>query len=223
MALPSDLEYPRRVVVDDTDSRIKYDSGSWTIDNNSFDSITRLGAPYNGTQHGTASTTASFSFQFEGDFVQVRGGKDNRKITRPDGVVSDNTTLLAKWTCSIDGSPITSGSYYVYMFDTTHNMLCEQSHLSHSPHTLTVNVTIDDPNTQMFWLDKIEYSPLPGANLAQEVMKFDASDSSIQYDNSTGAWLAIDKLFNATGTTGASANVIFNGMLKNLDRAFMNA
>ncbi|KAF9260634.1 hypothetical protein L218DRAFT_565684 [Marasmius fiardii PR-910] len=212
MAFPSDFAYPRRVVVDDTDPRIKYESGTWTIDNDSFDGITRMGAPYNRTQHGTASSTASFSFQFEGEFVQVRGSKDNRKITRPKGVVVDDSTQLAKWTCSIDGDQIQSGYYYAEIFDVTHNMLCEQSHLSRTLHTLSVNVTLDDPTTQMFWLDKIEYAPLPGANLAQEVIKFDASDPSIQFDNSTGAWISLSDLFNATGTTGASASVNFNAL-----------
>ncbi|KAF9255637.1 hypothetical protein L218DRAFT_950612 [Marasmius fiardii PR-910] len=211
MAYPSDLEYSRRVVVDDTDPRIKYDQGSWAMDTNSFDGITIFGAPYNGTQHGTASSSASFSFQFEGEFVQVRGTKDNRKVARPEGVNNDNTTLLAKWTCQVDGSAIKTTAYRPYAFDVTNNMLCEQGKLSHGPHTLTVNVTIDDPNTQMFWLDKVEYTPLPDANLAKEVMKYDSSDPSIQVDNSTGNWKTIGSLFNGTGTTGASASFKFNG------------
>ena len=67
MSYISDVKYPRRVVVDDTDPRIHYNQGEWTIDNHSFDDITVFGLPYNGTMHGTASATASFSFGFEGE------------------------------------------------------------------------------------------------------------------------------------------------------------
>ncbi|KAL0576940.1 hypothetical protein V5O48_005047 [Marasmius crinis-equi] len=211
MSYPSDAEYPRRVVVDDTDPRIKYEQGDWTVDNHSFDDITIHGLPYNGTMHGTTSSTASFSFQFEGEFVQVRGAKDNRKVTRPDGTNNDNSTLLAKWTCQVDGSSIKTTGYRPFMFDVTNNMLCEQGKLSRGPHTLTVNVTLDDPNTQAFWLDQVEFTPLLDADLAKEVLKFDSSDPAIQVDNSTRAWKSISNLFNGTGTTGASATFRFNG------------
>ncbi|KAJ8080322.1 hypothetical protein PM082_017155 [Marasmius tenuissimus] len=210
MSYPSDVEYPRRVVVDDTDPRIKYNQGDWAIDNHSFDDITIFGLPYNGTMHGTASATASFSFDFEGEFVQVRGAKDNRKVALPEGVTSDNVTALAKWTCQVDGSPIRTTAYRPYIFDRTNNMLCEQGKLSRGRHTLTVNVTLDDPSTQMFWLDKVEYTPVPDADLSKEVLKFDSSDPAIQVDNSTGLWKSIS-LFNGTGTTGASASFKFNG------------
>ncbi|KAL0574076.1 hypothetical protein V5O48_007885 [Marasmius crinis-equi] len=210
MSYPSDIEYPRRVVVDDTDPRINY-VGTWSLDVGSFDNEGIFGAPYNHTMHGTNENRASFSFTFEGEFVQVRGAKENHRINRPQNVTSDNTTALAKWTCQVDGSSIKTTPYRTFMYDMTNNMLCEQSRLSRGPHTLTLNVTIDDPNSQIWWLDKIEYTPLPTANLANEVLKIDGSDPSVQYDNGTGNWLSIAGLFNGTGTTGASMSLQFNG------------
>ncbi|KAF9255251.1 hypothetical protein L218DRAFT_884580 [Marasmius fiardii PR-910] len=211
MSYPSDLEYPRRVVVDDTDPRVNYEKGTWTLDVGSFDSLGIFGSPYNHTMHGTNSKNASFSFQFSGEFVQVRGAKENRRINRPQNVTSDNTTVLAKWTCQVDGSSIRTTPYREFMYDITNNMLCEQGRLSRSLHTFTLNVTIDDPNSQIWWLDKIEYAPLPDADLSKEVLKIDASDPSIQYDNATGNWRDISGLFNGTGTTGASMTFNFNG------------
>ena len=99
------------------------------------------------------------------------------------------------------------------MFHRTNNVLCEQGNLSEGKHTLTVNVTLDDPTTQMFWLDKVEYTPLPNADLSKEVLKFDSSDPAIQLDNSTGLWKPYNA-YNGTGSTGASASFKFNGAYK---------
>ncbi|KAG7095892.1 hypothetical protein E1B28_006580 [Marasmius oreades] len=211
MSLSSDLDYPRRVVVDDIDPRITYEEGTWTLDVGSFDSLGVFGAPYNHTMHGTKSNGASFSFQFSGEFVQVRGAKENRRINQPQDVTSDNTTALAKWTCQVDGRPIQVTPYRESMYDITHNMLCEQGRLSRTAHTLTLNVTIDDPDYQIWWLDRIEYAPLPDAKLEKEVLKVDGSDPSIHYDNGTGNWFDLRGLYNGTGTTGASMTFYFNG------------
>ncbi|KAK1227534.1 hypothetical protein PQX77_009441 [Marasmius sp. AFHP31] len=210
MSYPSDIEYPRRVVVDDTDTRIQY-TGTWSPDVGSFDDIGIFGAPYNHTMHGTNSNGASFSFTFEGEFVQVRGAKDNRRYNRPQNTISDDNAALAKWTCQVDGSPIRNTNYRGYMHDVTNLLLCEQGRLSRGQHTLTVNVNIENPDTQTWWLDKVEYVPLPTANLANEVLKIDGSDPSMRYDNGTGNWRSIAGLFNGTGTTGASMNFQFNG------------
>ena len=64
-----DHQYPRRIVVDDTDPQITYDTGNWNMDISSFDSYGIWGDPYNKTLRGTKSKTASFTFTFEGMFT----------------------------------------------------------------------------------------------------------------------------------------------------------
>ncbi|KAK1234643.1 hypothetical protein PQX77_002146 [Marasmius sp. AFHP31] len=100
------------------------------------------------------------------------------------------------------------------MFAITNNVLCEASRLSKGPHTLTMNITLDNPNSQMFWLDSIEYAYLEGADLSQQVVKVDASDPvSCTYHNDTGAWKVDPSglYYNGTRETGATMNFRFNG------------
>ncbi|KAK1215732.1 hypothetical protein PQX77_021652 [Marasmius sp. AFHP31] len=211
MANPSDLEYPRRIVVDDTDPRVAYDSGTWNFDASTFENLGVFGDPYNRTMRGTNSNKAGFTFSFEGDFIQVKGAKDNRKISRPSNSTDDSVDSLPKYTCQVDGSAIETVDYRPYMYDITNNVLCEASHLSKSPHNLTVNITLDNPNSQMFWLDSIEYAYLEEADLSKEVVKIDASDPTCTYHNTTGAWDGTSGLFNGTGVTGATMSFKFNG------------
>ncbi|KAL0063148.1 hypothetical protein AAF712_009938 [Marasmius tenuissimus] len=219
MARPSDLEYPRRIVVDDTDPRITYDSGAWNFDASTFDNFGVWGDPYNRTMRGTNSGKAGFTFTFEGeyqvfvcDFIQVKGAKDNRKISRPSNDTNDPIEALPKYTCQVDGSAISTIGYRNNMYEITNNWLCEASRLSKGPHTLTMNITLDDPNWQIFWLDSIEYAYLEGADLSKEVVKIDSSDPvSCTYHNDTGSWRGSSGLFNGTGDTSATMSFRFNG------------
>ncbi|KAK1218868.1 hypothetical protein PQX77_018429 [Marasmius sp. AFHP31] len=215
MDRPSDLEYPRRIVVDDTDPRVAYDSGIWNFDASTFENFGILGDPYNLTMRGTNSDKAGFTFSFEGDFIQVKGAKDNRKVSRPLNSTLDSLDTLPKYTCQVDNFSIQKVDYHLYMYDITNNVLCEASRLSKGPHTLTMNITLPNPNSQMFWLDSIEYAYLEGTDLSKEVVKIDASDPvSCTYQNDTGAWqedVGDSRLFNQTGKTGATMTFRFNG------------
>ncbi|KAK7060935.1 hypothetical protein VNI00_000668 [Paramarasmius palmivorus] len=208
-----DKAYPRRVVIDDTSPRINYGGSSWSFDNTgALNSLTVNGPPYNGTMHGTRQNETSFSFTFEGTFVQVRGAKDNRNIPATASDPSqDNVkaTVFPDWNCEVDGQMATSYYYQSSRYATTDNILCDQAHLQPGSHTLTVTAIISDPSTQMFWFDRIEYAPLPDAALEGEIMKIDASDPSVRYDNSTGSWKD-GGLVTETRVTGLTATVNFN-------------
>ncbi|KAK7021843.1 hypothetical protein VNI00_017236 [Paramarasmius palmivorus] len=131
--------------------------------------------------HGTNQNNTSFSFTFEGDFVSVWGAKDTRKTGQSD---ADKLVTLPRWQCQIDGSSIPSIDYLTQIDRLTNNILCETRGLStSSPHTLTLTAIIDDPDTQTFWLDKVEYAPAPNANVTGKVIKVDSSDQNIRYDN----------------------------------------
>ncbi|KAI3604429.1 hypothetical protein WG66_008444 [Moniliophthora roreri] len=206
---PSERRFPRRVVVDDTDARVKYDGGSWLLDGGSFDDTGSLGAPYNRSMHGTNQNGSSLSFTFE-----VWGAKDTRKISRNSTNVDDDLTKLPGWKCFVDGNEIPRINYLTNIEQITNNLLCELSGLSAGPHTVTVNVTIDDPNTQTFWFDKLEYLPMEDVKLDGEVIRIDSSDSSIRYDNGTGNWIerpAATPISNSTDVPGESLSFRFNG------------
>ncbi|KAK7030820.1 hypothetical protein VNI00_013928 [Paramarasmius palmivorus] len=217
MPYASNSLFPRRMVVDDADPRVKYETGSWSLDDTgTFNSLSSFGDPFKNTMHGTSENGASFSFTFEGEYVSVWGAKDNRKV-QPNGY-NDDLTKLAQWRCQVDGLPIQRVNYLTPTSRITNNLLCETSGLSPNvPHVLTLNVSIQDPQTQTFWLDNIEYTPGPNVSLAGEIMKFDSSDVNARYDNNSGSWIpdtgtsSSGPLFNQTGMTGASMTFRFNG------------
>ncbi|KAK7039095.1 hypothetical protein VNI00_010266 [Paramarasmius palmivorus] len=214
MSYRSDTTYPRRVIVDDTDPRVQY-VGDWTLDVGSFDNLGIPGPPYNHTLWGTKQDGASFLFDFEGEFIQVRGAKDNPKLPPdPDLVPFENVTLLAKWSCTVDGDAITPLSHLDDTSYMTHIVLCEQGFLSRKKHTLNRTVFIEDPDTQMFWVDEIEYQPLEVADLQNEILKINSSDSSVEYHNESKMWFPDPQniMYNQTGTTGITATLSFTRM-----------
>ncbi|KAK1224314.1 hypothetical protein PQX77_012782 [Marasmius sp. AFHP31] len=209
-----ELQYPRRVVVDDTDPRITYDKpDEWDYYTPRFTDDGVLGEPYNKTMRGTTSKNASFMFTFEGDFVQVRGAKDNMRISRSPNNQNDSLDLLPRYACQIDNRPIEAVNYSESMYFKTNLVLCQQS-LSKGKHTLTMNITVDDPSKQVFWLDSIEYSPLDSAALKNEVLKVDSSDQSCIYHNEENSWRSDRGDFTSVNTTnypGATMSLKFNG------------
>ncbi|KAJ8091501.1 hypothetical protein PM082_024419 [Marasmius tenuissimus] len=207
----TDNVYPRRVAVDDTDPRVMYDTGTWNLDASSFTSQGVWGDPYNETMRGTNSATASFSFTFEGDYIQVKGAKDNSKVSRAPNSTHDSLDLLPKFTCQVDEIPIQLTEYRDYIHDTTNLILCDQANLPKQKHTLTMNITVGDPKMQVFWLDSIEYSPLDNADLTKEVVRVDSSDESCSYRNGTGDWKTDLDVLNTTDVTWATMSFKFKG------------
>ncbi|KAL0065766.1 hypothetical protein AAF712_007252 [Marasmius tenuissimus] len=216
MSEASYIDYPRRVVIDDTHPRIRYsDSNDWTLDvgTKAFEDQGRYGPPLNRTMHGTKKKEGAwFEFDFEGDYILVRGARD----------IQNNKTAPT-WTCYIDGSPIPS-----FPFDdddqATHNNLCELGHMSRKAHKLSVNVTVTEPNDTEFWLDYLEYAPLDGEKgLSLDGVdgeggvrhggwiKIDSSDTSVNYLNGSSQWKDIGGGFNGTGKTSGTVQVKFNG------------
>ncbi|KAL0060165.1 hypothetical protein AAF712_013059 [Marasmius tenuissimus] len=183
----SDIDYPRRVMVDDTDPQILYDTG-WDLDGSNFNDFGVFGDPYNNTMRGTTSAKAGFKFTFEGDFVQVRGAKDNRKILRPLNATYDSLNLFPTYTCHIDGEPVVPFGYPSSKYVVTNLVLCERGQLSKARHTISMEIKVSDPNSQAFWIDSIEYSPLDNADVTSKVLRIDSSDSGCVYRNSSGGW-----------------------------------
>ncbi|KAK1222435.1 hypothetical protein PQX77_014720 [Marasmius sp. AFHP31] len=177
------VQYPRRIIVDDTDPRITYGTGSWDLDGSAFVNNGVLGDPYNKTMRGTNSARASLTFSFEGDYIQVRGARDNRKIPPPSNDTGfDSQNDFPEFTCQIDNEfePFPRYATY-YKYYITNVPLCEKANLSKGRHTLTMTITINDPSRQVFWLDSIEYSPLPTADLTKEVLR--------EYSNDPRSWM----------------------------------
>ncbi|KAF9255239.1 hypothetical protein L218DRAFT_358086 [Marasmius fiardii PR-910] len=83
--------------------------------------------------------------------------------------------------------------------------------MSRRSHTLTVNVTIDDPTNQMFWLDYLEYAPLEDVNLDGNTLKIDSSDVRVTYNNGSAQWRELSPRLNGTGVAGGSLSFKFNG------------
>ena len=148
---------------------------------------------------------------FPGNYIQVKGAKDNNKITRPANYTEDPLDLLPTWTCQLDDTPvrIKTHEYAKGSRDTTDIRLCEQGDLTPTRHTVRVNVNVTDPNTQAFWLDSIEYASLDSTNLpANEVVRVDSSDPSCTYHD--GTWEDRDYA-NVTKQNGATVSFKFNG------------
>ncbi|KAJ8096268.1 hypothetical protein PM082_011422 [Marasmius tenuissimus] len=211
----SGLEYPRRIVIDDTDPRITYDTGEWDLLAWQFLGYGISGDSYNGTLKGTTSASASFTFTFEGEYFQIKGAKGN--FEHPDNSTTDRLDFLPTYTCQIDGKSTTSINYSTFAFYSTNLVLCEQSHLARTNHTISMNVSVNYPITQPFWLDSIEYAPLGNANLTGQVLKVDSSDASCVYHNDTGDWHTenvdgdMSASYNGTGSSGATMSFRFNG------------
>ncbi|KAK7049993.1 hypothetical protein VNI00_005424 [Paramarasmius palmivorus] len=221
--MQSDFDYPRRIVIDDTDARISYEGEPWVLDIGSFDNVGIFGAPYNHTSHGTNKDGASLSFTFEvpcydlrevvSRYLRSSSGDQRQPCVQLQGRIPfDDINALAKWACHVDGIQIPSQPYLQEFNFITDRVLCEKGGLApESLHTLSVEAVIDDPGTQVFWVDRIEYAPLPNASLDNVVLKIDGSDSSLRYSNASGEWAPVGSLGYGTNWNDANLSFKFNG------------
>ncbi|KAL0057647.1 hypothetical protein AAF712_015707 [Marasmius tenuissimus] len=77
-----------------------------------------------------------------------------------------------------------------------------------------MDITLNNPKDQIFWVDSIEYSPLDSANITKQVLKVDSSDSSCFYSNGSNEWRIAEGDFNTvnwTITPNATMSFKFNG------------
>ncbi|KAL0057027.1 hypothetical protein AAF712_016354 [Marasmius tenuissimus] len=146
---------------------------------------------------GTSSAEASFTFTFEGGFIQVRGAKHS-------------TDPFINYTCQIDNNTIQSIPYNNDTLLTTNLVLCEQQ-LSEGRHNLTMNITNRDPGREVFWLDSVEYSPLDNASITKQVLKVDSSDiKSCSYHNDSEEWHIFHKDFDSGISWTQSPNAVMS-------------
>ncbi|GLB40813.1 hypothetical protein LshimejAT787_0900280 [Lyophyllum shimeji] len=139
---------PRRVIIDDTDSRISYSGQGWFQDQGSQDGAGNFGPTYKRTSHGTNSD-GSLSFTFEGTSISVWGTTNLAQL-------DNGTHWDPAWECFVDNVSI--GSAKPFPFAENNWLLCNQDVLNDGQHQLTVKVT---STGHTFWLDYLTFTPSP--------------------------------------------------------------
>ncbi|KAF9563615.1 hypothetical protein CPC08DRAFT_760785 [Agrocybe pediades] len=184
------------VMVDDTDSKIRYSSGWNAEDGSKWASQGNFGAPFMNTLHTTNAATASFTFDFEGSSGEV--------------VMTNNVKLSGSsqdpvWECKIDGNTIPLGK--PFQFTENNWTLCSWSADQVSPgkHTLTVTST---SSGQTLLLDYIQYTPSPGVSVSNSFIRIDDTDSAIQYGS---GWQSINGLGRIAANGGSTMTLSFYG------------
>jgi len=183
----------RRIIVDDTDSRIKY-SGDWFQDNGSQDQFGNYGPTYKHTLHGTTGNN-SMSFSFSGTAVTIMGTTNLAKI--------DDTHYDPMWECFVDQISIGSTSPFQYR-ENNWNM-CGKDSLNDGPHEITLKVTTRGGT---FWLDAITFAPSAHDTYGTEVLVVDDNDPGVQYGD---GWQPLGTTASFTGKTGSTARLSFVG------------
>ncbi|KAF8054327.1 hypothetical protein FPV67DRAFT_1130900 [Lyophyllum atratum] len=166
----------RPLVIDDTDTRVRYTAGGWFKATESRDDVGTFGPPYNSTLHGT-KTNGNVSFAFEGTSVKVFGSIDTTG--------ERDTTAYMTWECFVDQESMGLNRLPSHTGALDNNMLlCGQDALRRGPHELTVAVSI---NGGTFWFDYLQYIPYD-AHPGDEAVLFDNRDPDIVYDTSWHSW-----------------------------------
>ncbi|KAF9458807.1 hypothetical protein BDZ94DRAFT_1269735 [Collybia nuda] len=174
----------RAVVIDDTDSGIRYTGQGWFLSVGSLENVGSFGPPYQHTSHGT-NVTGSLAYTFQGTSVQVLGTINLAKTS-----VGPSDPF---WECFVDNVSINITRPVDYFENNW--ILCEQQDLADGQHELTVNVTTAG---QTFWFDRIQYTPSPGLlqmNAAQNALgstanmtQVDGSTVTISFTGTSISW-----------------------------------
>ncbi|KAF8972207.1 hypothetical protein BDZ97DRAFT_1016956 [Flammula alnicola] len=152
----------RAILVDDTDSNIKY-TGLWSQVSGSYDDFGNFGQPFQHTLH-TTNSESSFSYSFSGDSVLITGTN-----IYPSGAT-------VPFECFVDNMSVP----VVTLTNSENRLLfCEKDGLSEDAHIITVNVTASRQRTFLF--DFIQYVPFAKTALDQVVLSIDYTDPQLQY------------------------------------------
>ncbi|KAJ6510851.1 hypothetical protein C8R45DRAFT_1207689 [Mycena sanguinolenta] len=194
------MAVPRRIVVDDTDTAIKYSPNQWfSGDVTQLNTLGNLGAVWNGTIHNTVVNGATFSFAFNGTAIDVLGTIQINTLT--DG------TPDPQWVCLVDEIEIANGTNPTFNFPENNWVLCNQDTLLAGPHNLTLKV--QSKNTP-FYFDSIQYIPTPDVSFDGAVLALDASDPAISYGPGW-EFYTVENTQNITQTNGSHVTLNFHG------------
>ncbi|KAF9475211.1 hypothetical protein BDN70DRAFT_269569 [Pholiota conissans] len=189
-----------RVVVDDSDSSIQYGS-SWSSQSSGSRDQLNSGPVFGGTLHQTTTST-TFSTKFSGSDIVVYSSVDPVIV---NGVLQADP----EWECIIDGNSLGLDKIDSAITTPQNNIDICHSPLTPGDHELVVKVT---SKGSPFWLDNIQYTPLPGADLSNTVQKVYKTDPDIEIssDFTTAAYgIAVSQTPGATVTykfTGTSVS-----------------
>ncbi|KAH6896363.1 hypothetical protein BKA70DRAFT_1570010 [Coprinopsis sp. MPI-PUGE-AT-0042] len=184
----------RWVVVDDLDSSVLFNGSGWFTKADAFESLGQNGSTYLGTLHGTTSDS-QLSFEFKGSAVKMYG---------TNNPLNESEVAISTWECFIDG--LSTGSTPPSLTPSNNWIFCDWSSEAAGEHILTVQVT---PQGQTFWVDRLEYIPLPNASLGDEwTILVDHTDNAITYN---GFWGTVDTRAHFTAINGHNAEFEFVG------------
>ncbi|KAG6906266.1 hypothetical protein DXG01_014874 [Tephrocybe rancida] len=186
----------RRLIIDDTDERIRYDGPGWAEDTSgSQDSFGTYGATYNQTLHST-QYNSSVAFSFQGTSIRVYG----TVFLTPPYNLSEliDPSFTPPWECFVNNKSI--GALMPSPFHENNWLLCGDDSLPDGSHGLTMNITGMREGTTV-WVDYIQYTPSnanvdEGGGVATVVV--DSSDPKFTYD---GTWQGIHTSGLADDTT----------------------
>ena len=216
--------YVRSIMIDDTDTSIKYIGQGWFQD--AGDGSGTYGTPYLNTRHGTNGNDG-FSFSFTGDSSFVCSAvapifwTNTMEGTSLDRVIGttvltqipivngtgNGTTWDPKWECFLDGVSIGSTQPFPYVENRWG--LCEgNAHLANGYHTLTLNVTTMG-NT--FWFDHLRFTPSSDYTYGNgtNVVFIGTDDPAIECGVGWGPWSTTS---SHTVTEGSQLKLNFTGL-----------
>ncbi|KAF5372359.1 hypothetical protein D9615_009234 [Tricholomella constricta] len=185
---------PRNVVIDDTDSRIRYSGQGWFQDQGNQDNIGNYGPTYKRTSHGTKGNDI-LSLTFQGTSIRVFG---TTKLSR-----INETHWDPSWECFVD--QISIGATKPFAYPENNWILCQKSALNDGQHEITVKVTSAGTT---FWLDYLVFTPSPQVSYDEAVLLVENDDTSVMYDSS---WVALGANANMTTKKGSQVKFDFIG------------